>query len=118
MQDFLTWGSLVLAGGSVVAWIKFWMDMGGQQQKVDQAHSIGASAAAKADLIMSQLNEHKIDTAKKFSDELRAAEIRSSSAVDAIRAEFRSAVEGIRHDMRDMAGRLDKLIVGLLKREE
>jgi hypothetical protein len=59
-----------------------------------------------------------VETAEKFSAELRAAEGRFSAAADSIRAEVRSAVDGLRHDVRDMAQRLDKLLIGILKRDE
>lgn len=118
MNDVLTWGSVILAGGSVLAWVKFLLSVGSQNQKIDQAHSAAVAAGVRADAVAAQLNEHKIQTAEKFSEELRAAESRFASAAESIRAEVRSAVDGLRHDLRDMGTRLDKLLVGLLKRDE
>lgn len=109
MQEFLTWGALITAGGAIVAVAKFWMDRGKAEAKADGAHSIASAALVKAELATSQLNEHKVEAAREFATvkDLATAESR-----------FASAIDGIRSDIRDFAGRLDKLLVELIHKRD
>ena len=55
MQDVLTWGAIIAAGGSVATIIKFWMDIGAAQAKSEAAASAAAIATAKTNLIADAL---------------------------------------------------------------
>ena len=52
MQDILSWGALIGAGGSIIAIITFWMNRGKAEAnalaKAEAAHSVAVAATAKA----------------------------------------------------------------------
>lgn len=92
-MDALTWGALILAGGSVVAVIKFWMDLGAAVARAARAE--GAVDALQRELqTFSQRVAENFATAK----DLAAAESR-----------FAAAVDGMRNDFRALTDRLDRI---------
>lgn len=109
MDNLLTWGAVIGAGGSLVAIAKFWMDMGTTKTMANSAHAAAIAASAKADLTTMHLSEHKIEAAREFATvkELAAAETR-----------FASSIDGIRSDIRGFADRLDKLLVELIHKRD
>lgn len=105
MNDFLTWGALILAGTSVVAWIKFWIDVGKQAQKTDDAERSIAVVIAKNDLMIASLNEFKIEVARTYATN-RALNEAETGLINAIR----DAVQGIYSRLDNMTSRLDSLV--------
>ena len=91
MQDVLTWGALIAAGGSLVAIITFWMNRGKAE----------ADALAKAEIVSAQLAEARIEFARDYAShkDLAAAEVRYAAALDSLRTE-----------LRGMNERLDRII--------
>jgi hypothetical protein len=105
MQDVLSWGALIGAGGSLIAIVTFWMNRGKAEAdaltRADGAHSVAAAALAKADLVAAQLAEARIEFARDYAShrDLAAAEVRYATALDSLRSE-----------MRGMNERLDRII--------
>jgi hypothetical protein len=91
MQDVLTWGALIAAGGSLVAIVTFWMNRGKAE----------ADALAKAEIVAEQLAEARIEFARDYAShkDLAAAEVRYAAALDSLRTE-----------LRGMNERLDRII--------
>src|SRR5262249_7240296 len=71
MQDFLTWGALIAASGSLLAIITFWMNRGKAEAeasaKADAAASAATAALAKAELVSTQLAETRIEFARDYA---------------------------------------------------
>lgn len=105
MQDFLTWGAIIASGGSLVALIKFWMAMGAAQARADAAAQNAAIAAAKADLMQSQLNEFKVDVARTYA----TAKALSDTEAQLLNS-FERAMQGIYIRLDGLTTRIDNLI--------
>jgi hypothetical protein len=111
MQDVLTWGALIGAGGSVIAIITFWFSRGKAEAdalaKADIAHVLAAGAQAKAELIAGQLAEARVEFARDYAshNDLAAAELRLANAIDGLRSEFRGLNE-----------RLDRIVEAVQQR--
>jgi hypothetical protein len=105
MQDFLTWGALIGAGGSVIAIITFWMNRGKAEAdalaRAEGAHAMAAAALAKAEDVAAQLAESRVEFARDYAShrDLAAAEVRYATALDSLRSE-----------LRGMNERLDRII--------
>jgi hypothetical protein len=105
MQDVLTWGALIGAGGAIIAIITFWMNRGKAEAealaKAEGAHSIALSALTKTELLSTQLNESRLEFARDYVNhkDLAAAEARSADLMN-----------GVRSELRGMNDRLDRVI--------
>jgi hypothetical protein len=101
MTDYLTWGTLIAAGASLLAWVKFWIDVGSDRQRISNAEREATAAAAKAELIAADLAKFKIEAAREFA-----------SSADLAEAErrFASAIEGLALRFDRMAERLDRVL--------
>ena len=105
MQEVLTWGALIGAGGSVIAIITFWFSRGKAEAeaiaKAETAQTMAAAALDKAELVSSQLAEARIEFARDYAShkDLAAAEMRFAAALDSLRTE-----------LRGMNERLDRII--------
>jgi hypothetical protein len=95
MQDILTWGALVAAGGSLIAIITFWMNRGKAEAeacaKADAASGAAHAALAKADQVASELVDARIAFASEYARQrdLVASETRFATAFDGLRTELR-----------------------------
>jgi hypothetical protein len=105
MQDVLTWGALIAAGGSLVAIVTFWMNRGKAEAdalaKADAAAATARAALAKAEIVAEQLAEARIEFARDYAShkDLAAAEVRYAASLDSLRTE-----------LRGMNERLDRII--------
>lgn len=90
MGEVLTWGALIVAGASLLAWVKFWMDIGADRQQVKNVNALATATMAKVEILSSNLAEFKIEAARDFasSNDLAEAERRFASAVDSLGARF------------------------------
>ena len=110
MQEILTWGALIGAGGSVIAIVTFWMNRGKAEaetlSKAEAASKMAAAALAKSELASSQLAEARIEFARDYAShkDLAAAEVR-----------FAAALESLRTELRGMNERLDRIIESFTK---
>src|SRR5438093_10753945 len=99
MQDVLTWGALIAAGGSLVAIVTFWMNRGKAEAdalaRADAASATAHAALAKAEIVAELLAEARIE----FVRDLAAAEVRYAASLDSPRTE-----------LRGMNERLDRII--------
>src|SRR6266403_1010010 len=99
MQEILTWGALIGAGGSVIAIITFWMNRGKAEAdtlaKAETASQMAAAALARSELVSSQLAEARIEFARDYAShkDLAAAEMRFATALDSLRTELRGMNE-------------------------
>jgi len=110
MQEILTWGALIGAGGSIIAIVTFWMNRGKAEaetlSKAEAASQIATAALAKSELVSSQLAEARIEFARDYAShkDLAAAEVR-----------FAAALESLRTELRGMNERLDRIIESFTK---
>ncbi len=101
MTDLLTWGAIVAAGGSIVAVIRFWVDMGKAYAKAETAANTAILLAAKVELLGGNLAEYKEKAAREFA---------SHASIQVAETRFATAVEGMRADFGRLTERLDRLI--------
>jgi hypothetical protein len=101
MGEVLTWGAVITAAASILAWINFWMSAGADRQRITNVEALATATMAKAEILSSNLAEFKIEAARDFasSSDLAGAERRFASAVDSL---------GVRFDR--MAERLDRVL--------
>jgi signal transduction protein with GAF and PtsI domain len=105
MQDILTWGALIAAGGSIIAIITFWMNRGRAEAeacaKAAAAATTAGVALSKAEHASVLLAETRIEFARDYAShkDLSASEMRFAGAVDSMRTE-----------LRGMNERLDRII--------
>jgi len=101
MTDFLTWGTLVAAGASLLAWVKFWIDVGSDRQRIANAEANSTAATAKAEFVAAAPAKFQLEAAREFA-----------SSADLAEAErrFASAIEGLAVRFDRMAERLDRVL--------
>jgi hypothetical protein len=106
MSDALTWGALIASGASILAWVKFWMDVGSERQRITQLDAVVMATVAKVEMQAANLAQFKIEASRDFAStsDLADAERRFASAVDAL---------GSRFDR--MAERLDRVLESLTR---
>jgi hypothetical protein len=109
MQDALTWGALVLAGGSLIAIVKFWMDMGKQLAKADSASAMATAALAKADITASDLVTFKVETANRYATAAALAEAERDVA---------TKIDGVHRRLDGVNDRLDRVLEALVARPQ
>lgn len=105
MDQFITWGAIIAAAGSLVAVVKFWMDMGKAHAKAESAASQVAVMAAKHDLLSSTLSDFKVHVAQTYATTKALHETEQSLAEGLERS-----VQGIYLRLDQMTSRLDSLI--------
>lgn len=105
MQDFLTWGAVIAALGSIITLVKFWMDMGAAKAKAESAAEAAAVLNAKADLINAHLSEFKVICAQTYATSKSLAETEAALA-----RSLESSVLGIYQRLDAMTQRLDTLL--------
>src|ERR1700754_904632 len=105
MQDILTWGAVVAAGGSLIAIITFWMNRGKAEAeacaKAEAAAATANTALAAAERVSAGLGGRGVESPRDYATQrdLAAAEVR-----------YTSTVEGLRAEMRGMNDRLDRIM--------
>jgi hypothetical protein len=113
MQDLLTWGALIAAGGSIVAIVSFWMNRGRAEAEAlataRAAETKASTAFARAELVGAQLAEARIEFARDYATnkDVAAAEVRYAAALDSLRLE-----------MRGLNQRLDRIIDNYVAQKE
>lgn len=111
MNDVLTWGALIAAGGSIVAIITFWLNRGKAEAetaaKADSAHQMATVALAKAEFVGLQLNDTRLEFVRDYAThkDLTDSETRYATAID-----------GLRVELRGMNDRLDRIIEGFINK--
>lgn len=105
MQDFLTWGAIIIAGGSIVAVIKFWMGMGAHQARAENAAELARLSSAKYDLLLSQLNDFKVEAARTYATVRALSETETQLA-----GAFERGMQGIFTRLDGLTQRIDSLI--------
>lgn len=105
MQDILTWGAVIAAGGSLIAVIKFWMAMGAAASKANSAADTAILLAAKLELHILAVADFKVEVAQTYA---------TSRALDATEASLvrglEKAMEGVYSRLDNITQRLDSLI--------
>lgn len=95
VNDVLTWGAMIVAGGSIVAVISFWMNLGkGQgefgakitslERDLADSKSIGLAAHSKISLLESAFGVYRERIAQEYVSRqtLREVEDRISGAIE------------------------------------
>jgi hypothetical protein len=66
-MEALSWLPVVAAGASVVAVIRFWIDLGKVWRQAEDAAMTASALAAKFSLLQSDVSEHKVDVARNYA---------------------------------------------------
>jgi hypothetical protein len=66
-MEALNWLPVVAAGASVVAVIRFWIDLGKVWRQAEEAAMTAGALAAKFSLLQSDVSEHKVDVARNYA---------------------------------------------------
>jgi hypothetical protein len=101
VQDALTWGALVLAGGSLVGVISFWMNLGKALAKGEAASTLAGAAIAKCEMLASQLADARVEDAREYA---------THNALAAVETRFVRAVDELKIEQRGTNERLDRII--------
>jgi hypothetical protein len=96
---------MIAAGGSLVALIKFWMDIGKAQQIAEDAKVQCAVTNAKLDLLTANVSDYKVSVAETYATagSLREAE-------QSLARSLENATQGINSRLDAMNQRLDSVI--------
>jgi glutaredoxin 2 len=116
MDQALIVGALVLSGGSVIAIIKFWMDMGKAQaenaaaakaaeDKAAAAVTASFQANARYEAISREINEFKVEVAQTYATSKALGEAEASLA-----GAMNRTAQGIYTRLDQVTQRLDQLI--------
>jgi len=102
MQEILTWVGALAGLGSVIAVVRFWMNMGATEE--------AAKAARKqAEEAMAQITAHRVHSASEFA---------TAKALGEAERRFATALETITGRFDRMAERLDRVLETLLERRD
>lgn len=105
MQDFLTWGAVIAAGGSIIAVVRFWIDIGKQQAHADAAAIAAAASQAKLEIIAERFAEYKAEAARTY------ATVKALSETEAqLASGFERGMQGIYTRLDGLTQRIDSLI--------
>lgn len=101
-MEALTWASLAAAGGSLVALIKFWMDLGAMSEKAKVAEHNSGVLTAKHELLSAQLADFKVTVAQNYATTRALADTENA---------LLSAVNGVNNRLDGLTSRIDDLII-------
>jgi len=73
-QEWIAWIALVTASASVLAWVRFWIELGKSQQKIDDAVSERGLLLAKISLVDSNLHDHRVYVASTYATDKALSE--------------------------------------------
>jgi hypothetical protein len=105
VNDALTWGALIMAGSSIVALIKFWMEIGKALECARIGEEERAILGTKLEITSSSLADFKIEAAKTYATNRQLAD-----AETALAAGLRDAVQGVYSRLDAVTTRLDSLV--------
>jgi hypothetical protein len=113
----LLWGTLVVGGSSALAWIYFWMRVGGYVQRIDAADKRADAAEKRAGeahekvaLLNAAFGLFQVQVAKEYASQatIREVEERLSRGIDSLQ---RSHSES----QRTVHGRLDEILTAVAR---
>jgi hypothetical protein len=94
-MEVFNWLPVIAAGASVVAVIRFWIDLGKVWRQAEET-SVNASAlAGKFSLLQADVSEHKVDVARNYAT--NADLERAIDRLDATLRQYLDAAERQRH---------------------
>ena len=85
-------GSLVLAGSAVVAWIKFFMDMGSMRKEASSAMTMATAAHGQTTILRDEISAFKVENAHEHGS-FMGIETRLNSTLSDLRADIRSRTD-------------------------
>jgi hypothetical protein len=113
----LLWGSLVIGGSSALAWIYFWVRVGGYVQRIadadkraDAAEKRAGEAHEKVAMLNAAFGLFQVQVAEKYASQatIREVEERLSRGIDSLaRAQSES--------QRTVHGRLDEILTAVAR---
>lgn len=113
MNDFLTWGALILAGGSIIAIITFWMNLGSRlttaELKAQAAETLAREASAKYEAISHEYANYRVGLEVKIAIVKTLAEA-NTTALTAAENRMAKAIEDVVDRLDGFNSRVDKLL--------
>src|SRR4029078_11572270 len=73
-HEWVAWIALLTASAALLAWVRFWIDMGKYQQRIDDAVAERQILTAKISLVDSSLNEHRVYVASTYATDKALSE--------------------------------------------
>lgn len=104
LSDAAVIGAVLLAGSSIVAWIKFWMDQGRVKQNAESALSMGTAALGHAASVKDDLARFQIQQAHEALQYLRKDDLK------AIEDRIATSLREVKNDIHGMSDRLDRVL--------
>lgn len=101
MEDAAIWGAILLGGSSVLAWVKFWMDQGKFQARVDSANSLALAAHSETVIIKSRLHDFEVRVAQDYA---------THKTMIIVEERMNTMVQEFRRDVRALSERIDRVL--------
>jgi len=109
MQEFLTWGALIAAGGSLIALVKFWMDLGRYQERTEHAINLASAAVGKYETIIREFADYRVALEVKIAVVKTLGEA-NTSALSSAEHRLAKAMEDVRDQLGHFNERIDRLL--------
>lgn len=94
----------IIFGGSIVAWIKFWMDLGAQKSRIDSAIAIATGARNGVELVKEDIGNFKNQIAFEILPRmLNEHEKRIADMISEVRGDLKE----FRKDIGEIHRRID-----------
>lgn len=101
MQDVLTWGALIAAGGSLVAVAKFWMDIGAAMASVAAVRVEAVACVGQIDILKGKVTA--IETSLRYLPDQEQAH-----RLEIAMVELKSQVTALAQRVGQLADQLEK----------
>ena len=90
--------ALVVSGSSVMAWVKFFMELGAMRKEAVSATAMATSACAQTEMLRTELTTFKVENAHEHGQ------------VMGIEMRIQTAIADLRADVRRMTDRVDRAL--------
>lgn len=100
-QQWLLIGALVAGGGSIIAWIKFWMDQGAVRIEAKQAINSAATVHNEYTLLKSELQDLRVEVARDYASNISLVHMEERLGI---------GLTDMKKEMRGLNDRLDRFL--------
>lgn len=101
-MDAFNWLPVIAAGASVVAVVKFWVELGKVWKQAEDASLATSLMAGKQEILRSELSNHRVEVASNYSTnaDLKAAIELFTRSVDRLDSRLESYVVALRNSQK------------------
>lgn len=112
-MEALTWGAIIIAGGSIVAVITFWMNLGSRltsaEVRSEAAQVVAAAAMSKCEMLNQAIGDYRVAMAKEIAIVKTLSEV-NTSALTAAENRLAKAMEDVGDRLDHFNDRVDRLL--------